>query len=86
MGYSAAALAVAAIGTAVSASQAKPKLQDPTPPPQASQGPDANGVLQNMRGTGQAGGAPGAAQTMLTGPGGVNPDALTLGKSTLLGS
>lgn len=66
-----------------------PKIPDapkPTAPPQASQSPDAGAALANMRGTGQAGGAAGATQTMLTGPGGVNPDALTLGKSTLLGA
>ena len=47
--------------------------------------PDANTFVGGMTGTGQAGGAPGVAQTFLTGPGGVDPNNLQLGKTTLLG-
>jgi hypothetical protein len=42
-------------------------------------------VRNALIGAGQAGGSPGAAQTMLTGPEGVDPGTLKLGKNTLLG-
>lgn len=53
--------------------------------PQAAQSPDANTDITKNAGAGQAGGNPGVAQTFLTGPGGVDPSLLNLGKSTLLG-
>lgn len=68
--------------------QSAPQMQAPTPPPAAEQAaklPDANTVRQNNMGTGQAGGSPGVAQTMLTGPSGIDPKLLKLGKNTLLG-
>lgn len=82
---------VAGVGGMVAAQMMAPDTSipspaSPTPPPQASSAPDANVVRQNQAGTGQAGGAPGVAQTMLTGAGGVDPNALNLGKKTLLGS
>lgn len=45
------------------------------------QAPNVAGIMQSA--SEAAGGSSG---TMLTGPGGVNPNALSLGKSTLLGS
>jgi hypothetical protein len=38
-----------------------------------------------MLSAGQAGGAPGVAQTFLAGPTGVDPKTLRLGRNTLLG-
>lgn len=63
-----------------------PAPPTPAPPPQTSQAPSVQGVQGAMAGTGQAGGAPGVAETMLTGAGGIDPNLLKLGKSTLLGS
>lgn len=54
-------------------------------PPQMAKTPDASKALSDAMGVGQAGGAPGIAQTMLTGAGGIDPNLLKLGKSTLLG-
>lgn len=68
--------------------QQKPSIPTPAAPiapPQASTAPDANDTLKALGGTGQAGGAPGVAQTFLTGPGGVDQSSLLLGKSSLLG-
>lgn len=67
---------------------APPPLQLPVapPPPQAAKAPDAQSVKQDAAGQGQAGGAPGVAQTFLTAAGGVDPNTLQLGKNTLLGS
>lgn len=53
--------------------------------PQASSAPTTQAIQSNQAGAGQAGGAPGVAQTFLTGAGGVDPSLLNLGKSTLLG-
>lgn len=53
--------------------------------PRAGQVPDANTNIGKELGTGQAGGQPGVAQTFLTGPGGIDPSLLNLGKATLLG-
>lgn len=53
--------------------------------PQASKAPSTNSVASQLAGTGQAGGAPGIAQTFLTGASGVDPSTLNLGKNTLLG-
>ena len=75
-------------GALVASSQKAPEPpppQAPTPPPQPSQAPDANAALSQARGMGQGGGAPGVAQTFLTGPGGVDQSTLQLGKTTLLG-
>lgn len=62
-----------------------PAPPTPVAPPQASVAPDANNTLKSLGGTGQAGGAPGVAQTFLTGPGGVDQSSLLLGKTSLLG-
>jgi hypothetical protein len=58
---------------------------DIKPPPQASKSPDVQSVAAGQAGQGQAGGAPGVAQTFLTGSGGIDPSLLQLGKKTLLG-
>ena len=47
------------------------------------QTPNVAGIMQSAR---AGGGDSGASGTMLTGPTGVDPNALALGKSTLLGS
>jgi hypothetical protein len=67
--------------------QSQPQTQAATPPPQTqdAKAPDQATVRANNMGTGQAGGSPGVAQTMLTGPGGIDPKLLKLGKNTLLG-
>lgn len=83
-----AAAGTAAAASVYSATQTPdiPKPAAPTPLAQSAQVPDAAKVGGDMSGTGQAGGSPGVAQTMLTGPGGVDPNTLSLGKNTLLGS
>lgn len=90
MGFSSAAVAyyagaAALAGGAVAAVASKPKKPNIPAPPQASQVPDANTVVKGQTGQGQAAGSPGVAQTFLTGPGGIDPSLLNLGKATLLG-
>ena len=53
--------------------------------PQASKAPTAQSIQAGQAGAGQAGGAPGVANTFLTGAGGVDPSTLNLGRATLLG-
>lgn len=65
---------------------AMPAMPAPSPVPQASQAPDTQTVLQQMAGTGQAGGAPGISQTFLTGAGGVAPDKVATMRNKLYGS
>jgi len=48
----------------------------------AQKRPDTSGILAAAQQAGKSG----ASGTMLTGPQGVSPDSLTLGKSTLLGA
>lgn len=89
MGFTAAAAAVVGAATAVYSATKTPDIPKPAAPagtPQSSTVPDATKVGGDMSGTGQAGGAPGVSQTMLTGPGGVDPNTLNLGKNSLLGS
>lgn len=86
-----AAVFTAGISTLATKALDKPSIPKPatpaTPPQsQSSKLPDAGSVAGDMTGTGQAGGSPGVAQTMLTGTGGVDPSTLTLGKNTLLGT
>ena len=87
-----ATLGVAALGGLAAAtynqstkSKGGPAITAPQAPPQASKAPTAASVLKAQQGMGQAGGAPGVAQTFLTGSGGIDPSLLQLGKSTLLG-
>lgn len=77
-------------GAAISQSMAPKPPKPPALPqvaaaPQASKAPNTQDVANATAGQGQAGGAPGIAQTFLTGAGGVNPNQLNLQKSTLLG-
>lgn len=64
-----------------------PPVQAAAPPPQASKRPDANAARTGAPGGagGPGGFASGVGSTLLTGPAGVAPGALNLGKSTLLG-
>lgn len=83
-------LASALAGAAVASAKKTPKIGDPTAPekppePAVAKAPSAADARTGVAGAGQSGGAPGIAQTMLTGAGGVDPNKLTLGKSTLLG-
>lgn len=84
-------IGTAVVGLAASAAMAPkapnmPAPGDATPAPQsqAAKMPDQSAVRRQGAGGG-TGAAPAAASTMLTGPGGVAPGALSLGKSTLLG-
>ena len=81
--YVAMTIAGAAVGNMQQAPQ-MPNVPKP-PPPQQAKMPDMTSLYAGMQGTGQAGGKPGNAQTWLTGPGGVDPNAMKLGKPTLLG-
>lgn len=76
------------LGSKQPGTPATPTPTAPTAPPapQVAQAPTAADTVNAMKGTGQSGGSPGAAQTMLTGSGGVNPTTLLLGKKTLLGA
>lgn len=79
-----------AAGALMGGMQKTPSIQMPQAPtappaPQAAQTPDANAMLSKNAGAGQAGGAPGIAQTFLTGAGGVDPSKLNLNRKTLLG-
>lgn len=81
-------IGAAAAGAAVASAQKNPKIGDPTQPalpPQASKSPTAADTRTGVAGRNQAAGSPGIAQTMLTGPAGVNNSQLTLGRNTLLG-
>lgn len=89
--------AIAASATAYSAHQQKSASNDAIAAqketaaaaeanrPQASKAPNSQAVQASEAGAGQAGGAPGVAQTFLTGAGGIDPSTLNLGKNTLLG-
>lgn len=58
-----------------------PTPEAPKPPPQGAKQADQSAV----RGAATAGGGSGSS-TMLTGPGGVAPNLLSIGKNTLLGA
>lgn len=82
-------LGMSALSLAKSATTPSPSLGTAATPTQMPNGPEsqgANAAQAMMAGTGQAGGAPGVAQTLLTGAGGVDPSTIGLGKNTLLGS
>jgi hypothetical protein len=81
----------AAAGVALASRQRAPSLPampapDPVPQSQAAKAPEAADVLKSMQSTGQAGGAPGVAQTLLTGAGGVDQKTLKLAHQSLYGS
>lgn len=86
-GYAAAAIFGAVAAAALTPSPKTPALQKPEAPPQpqAAKMPDASAIARGQAGAGQAGGSPGVAQTFLTGPGGIDPSLLQLGKTSLLG-
>jgi hypothetical protein len=82
-------LGMSALSLAKTAMTPAPSLAAPAPVSQLPQGPESQGASAAqamMGGAGQAGGAPGVAQTLLTGAGGVDPSTIGLGKNTLLGS
>jgi hypothetical protein len=82
-------LGLSAVSLAKTAMTPAPSLAAPAPVSQLPQGPESQGASAAqamMGGSGQAGGAPGVAQTLLTGAGGVDPSTIGLGKNTLLGS
>lgn len=60
-----------------------PQIQKAEPPPQAAKAPEQ--TVARGTNTGFAPGPIAAGGTMLTGGGGINPGALTLGRNTLLG-
>ncbi len=85
MGASAIPYAAMAV-SAYLASKNQPQMPNvpAVAPPQAAKAPNVQGIVGGLQGQGQGGG-PGLAQTFLTGPSGVDPNALKLGKPTLLG-
>lgn len=84
-GYYVASAAIGYLTSQQNKPQAPQAPQAPTPPPQQAQAPQMQGIVAGLKGTGQAGGAGGVGSTFLTGPGGIDPNALKLGKTTLLG-
>lgn len=79
----------AAAGLALASRQPKiqmPAVATPDASPQPSQAPDSTAVVDAMKGTGQAGGSPGIAQTFLTGGNGVNQQQVKTLHSRLYGS
>jgi uncharacterized protein HemX len=98
MGVSAAVMAVAAAGATMYSSHQQRMAQEDSinaqkesaaeaqaNRPQPSKAPNVQAVQASQAGAGQGGGAPGVAQTFLTGASGVDPSLLNLGKNTLLG-
>lgn len=57
----------------------------PEPPKQAEKAPDAEVARAKNKNAMAGGMSAGPNSTLLTGPGGVDPASLTVGKSTLLG-
>ena len=55
------------------------------PPKQAEKAPDASALRDQNKAKMTGGMSAGPASTLLTGPSGVDPTALALGKNTLLG-
>lgn len=80
-----AAAAVAGAGASIYGAMNQPGQPKVGAPPQAAKTPDASATRSALAGMGQGGGAPGVAQTFLSGTGGVNPALLQLGGNTLLG-
>lgn len=79
---------VAAVGaaTAIATKPKMPQLPEAEPIQQAQQAKRPNDQRTGPRaGTTQQGGMPAPQSTLLTGPGGVDPSMLQLGRSTLLG-
>ena len=83
-------VAAAAAGAAAASLQKTPDIKMPDAPAvapdlQAAKTPDTDTVRKQQMGAGQGGGAPGIAQTFLSGVQGVDPSTLQLGKTALLG-
>ena len=70
-----------------SPSPPQPVVQPPAAPPQQAQAPDV-AVVKDKVNKDRAGGMAASSpnNTMLTGPAGVDPTVLALGKNTLLGA
>ncbi|MDE1971167.1 MAG: hypothetical protein KGI50_06375 [Patescibacteria group bacterium] len=81
-GSSAAKAQAGAQSQVLAQTQALQNQQDQAMNAANAKSPNTAGILQNI----QAQAGQGVSGTMLTGPTGVNPTALTLGKNTLLGS
>ena len=84
------AIGGAVLGGLLGSQKEQPSMQMPQmpaapPEPQAAKAPDSQTVRAGQAGMGQAGGAPGVADTFLTGAGGIDPKLLALGRTTLLG-
>lgn len=84
MGWSAAGMVISAYMNSRNQPPKPPDIKPP-PPPQAAKMPSVASLYGGMAGVGQAGGQKGAGQTFLTGSSGVDPNALSLNKPTLLG-
>jgi hypothetical protein len=75
-------------GMMLSGAMSKPKINIPQPekPKQGAQAADREGIVRANTMGGMPGGAmAGNAGTFLTGPSGIDPSTLNLGKNTLLG-
>lgn len=85
----AAAVGGMALSSAMSPKMPTPQVPDPVKPPQASQAskaPDrAPMVAANKAAAGPGGALSGNIGTFLTGPAGIDPSTLNLGKNVLLG-
>jgi hypothetical protein len=89
-GSTAAAMLAGGLGLGLAAKAMKkdkaPAVQAPTKPPQETQKPERPTVVANNAAAAGPGGAmSGNSGTFLTGPSGVDPSTLNLGKNTLLG-
>ena len=78
-----ATVAVVGAATAMSSKPKMPAMPDPVQPAQQAKRPTDQRT--GPRAGTQQGGMPAPQSTLLTGPGGVDPGMLQLGKSTLLG-
>ena len=86
MGASAAELFIVAAASYAASSSASgnPKAPKIAPPTQTGVA-QTSAYKAGMMNTGQSGGAAGVSQTFLTGPSGVDPSMLNIGRNTLLG-
>ncbi len=85
MGFSAIGIGASLLYSALNQPDSPSSSVQAPPKTQASQIPDAAGTRTALTGAAQGGGAPGIAQTFLSGTGGVDPSLLQLGRNTLLG-
>jgi hypothetical protein len=73
------------LSSAMSPSMDMPKPPAPAKPPQAAKTPEVATMRRQNAVGAAAGPSAGPSSTFLTGPTGINPALLSLGKSTLLG-